>query len=639
MKIQSILPVFLFAAAAFSQTLPKSSPPPQRPASENGGASGTVSADSRGFSIDSGTFERTSDKIFDFNSDSLNLEDGTLNWKGKTFQIGNSRVVRARFERYLALDFSGENFQNYQKILSEISSILAANNADISSDAIKTAWSKLYDAAEYDIDGGASITVANTVYQTWRMRGEFKNFKVSEVEAERARRASERALVSYEKNFIKSKEQLAKEQQGVNPKRLKIVTKEKSAAEAKSYADQLLKDTQKLASTVVAKEAIGAQSVLQFQSQTLTFLLSRRFQHAGISASFYRHLYKARAQAFEVGKEQFSNFFPLSNFAPTNDILESLSTEARNDVREGMEAVENLYDSGQSYSALNRLMETFVLGENEPCVRSFNFEKKKVLHELYRDLSALKDFGDNRDFEAIENLVEKIRKVSSDFPYREIVSKVKIGKQASNLKVMAAKAAAISGDMELAAKNLKEAAEIWPLNPEIDAFNTEAVKQAVGAAKYSERFDSLYERQNYREIMESATEMAIALKNDPARLANLKQVVSKISQIDIFIAQAEELDIQGNSYIAWEMLERAKKIDPADPMLARASAKLAPKVSDYVMYLDRARALEKSNNHSAALNLYLKARRVFPTSASCREGIERTSKALIESLKAETGEK
>ena len=55
----------------------------------------------KGF-FESSTFERTADKIFDTDKDSFDFENGSLNWKGKTFNVGDSRMVRARFERYLA---------------------------------------------------------------------------------------------------------------------------------------------------------------------------------------------------------------------------------------------------------------------------------------------------------------------------------------------------------------------------------------------------------------------------------------------------------------------------------------------------------------------------------------------------------
>lgn len=116
---------------------------------------------------------------------------------------------------------------------------------------------------------------------------------------------------------------------------------------------------------------------------------------------------KGGAQNFEVGKEEFANFYPVSNILPTNDLMESLATEARNDVREGMITVNTLYDSGQRYTALMRLMETFMLGENEPSVRAFDYEKKKVLHQIYRDAILVKTLADNRDLAAIEEALKE----------------------------------------------------------------------------------------------------------------------------------------------------------------------------------------------------------------------------------------
>lgn len=597
-------------------------------------ASQTVSVSPSGGSMDSGTFERTMDKIFDFNSDSINLEDGTLNWKGKTFEIGNSKVVKARFERYLAMDLRDQNFENYQKILREITSMLYSNNDDLSDETIRAAWNKLYDAAEYDIDNDGCIAIANNVFQTWRMRNEFNRYRITETDFKRNLERSRR--LALRNKTVMEQEQFDEFHSGtMSPKNVasKVSKVRVGAAKIADDMADVAKMTSELAVKKATAEATGAKAVLQFQSQTLTFLLARKFQHATISAYFYRHLYKAGAQNFEVGKEQFTKFFPISNFMPTNDIVENLATEARNDVREGMISVNVLYDSKQRYSALQRLMETFVLGENEPSVRSFDFEKKKVLLQLYRDMSALKDLGDNHDLEGIEKTLERIKEVADDFPYREIYSKVKIGKQASNLKVMEARASAFSGDMDAARAALAEAAQIWPLNPELDKFNDEVMQMTVGISKYEKRFDELLEKKNYREIMSEAGEYAIALKADAKKSAKLKEVVADISQIDFLIAQAKELDTQGNSYVAWEMLEKAKLIDENDPVLSRAMADMAPRVADYVRLLDSAEDAEKKGANAAALTLFLAAQDVFPMSQTCREGIARTANAVLGEIK------
>lgn len=641
MKFLKLTPIFvLFVASASAQLTPDMFSPspakqaPQQPATpaapiQNASpapASNTTSSTSASStSIDSGTLERSQDKLFDVESDSIDFENGSFKWKGKTFDLGSSRVVRARFERYLAMDLRDQNFDAYQKILKEITGILSPANDEITPEVIRSAWAKLYDAAEYDIDGDGCIAIANCVYQSWRMKVEYEKARVREVHAKYDQASAERVLDQMERKARMDNE-AAQTRANSTSKDKRIVVAptnvNKLAFVSKDYAEKVARKTVKEAEKI----AVGAQSILQFQSQTMTFLLARKFQHANISAYFYRHIYKGGAQNFEVGKDEFTKFYPVSNILPTNDLMESLSTEARNDVREGMIAVNTLYDSGQRYTALMRLMETFMLGENEPSVRAFNYEKKKILHQLYRDVILVKTLADNRDLVAIEDALQRISALASDFPSHDAYSKIRIAKQASNLKIMEARASAFSGNLDAAKASIAEAATIWPLNPELDKFTDEVMKMSVGASKYISRFDELLERQNYREIMDNAAEFGIALRDNPEKIAKLKEIVSNVSQIDFLIAQAKELGLQGNSYVAWELLEKARTLDSADPILARAMASLAPSVADYVQILDKARLAENSGKCIEALNLYLRAQDIFPTSQTCREGISRISK-------------
>ena len=91
------------------------------------------------------------------------------------------------------------------------------------------------------------------------------------------------------------------------------------------------------------------------------------------------------------------------------------------------------------------------------------------------------------------------------------------------------------------------------------------------------------------------------------------------------IAQAAEFERQKSPYFAWDILENASRIDPADPVLARAIARLAPEVSDYVKSLNRAKDAENKKEFAAALNYYLAAQKIFPASQACRMGIERVA--------------
>ena len=134
--------------------------------------------------FESATAERFVDKIFDVNSDSIDA-NGNLKWKGKTFSVGNSRLVRARFERYLSMPDKEGDYKKYCAILAEITALLSADNDSLSEESVRRAWSRLFDAAEYPVDGDSSLVIANLVYLSWRMRDEYGTFKNIEEEKER----------------------------------------------------------------------------------------------------------------------------------------------------------------------------------------------------------------------------------------------------------------------------------------------------------------------------------------------------------------------------------------------------------------------------------------------------------------------
>ena len=75
----------------------------------------------------SSTVEGGADRLFDVNSDSVDMENGSMQWKGKTFNLGNSRLMRARFERYLQTPQTSDDVEKYIKILDKIEKILAPN--------------------------------------------------------------------------------------------------------------------------------------------------------------------------------------------------------------------------------------------------------------------------------------------------------------------------------------------------------------------------------------------------------------------------------------------------------------------------------------------------------------------------------
>ncbi len=607
-------------AAVQSQTVPAA---PQ--AADSGVSSVSAKAPAGGF-FESATGERMADKIFDTEKDSFDLEDGTLNWKGKTFNIGNSRMVRARFERYLSMPVDTQNFNKYQGILSEIAARLSASNDNLPDEAVRACWSRLFDAAEYDVDGQSSLTIANLVYLAWRMRGEYDVAKMEEREQMAAVKEAQFKAKERAEFMEYASDKIAKMNSSKNASTRK---RTEGTADIAYRVQDLQKEVVELATKNTFREATATKAVLQFQSQVLAFLIERKFQQAQIASMFYRHIYRGNVQEMKVGNDQLKDLFPVSNFVATVDTFENVATEARKDVRDGMAAVNALYDSGETYGALQRLMETFAIGEFDPLLAVFPYEKKKVLHKLYRDMSALKSLSDSRDWGTMEKILEEFEKVAPDFPSKEALAKIRAAQRISEMHVMAAKQAAALGKPDDVKKSLAAAMEAWPLNPSIADFNADLVGLASGASKYIQKFDELLARKNYREIAAEAPEYAIAMRQDAERSESLKKIVVKMSQIDSLIAQAEEFEKQNNKYFAWDLLDGARIIDPQDPKLALALARLAPEVSDYVKMLGRAKNAEDAKDFAAALNYYLAAQEIFPASRSCRLGIERVAPKYV----------
>lgn len=572
--------------------------------------------------FESSTAERFADRIFDVKTDSIDT-NGNLRWKGKTFSVGDSRIVRARFERYLSMPANLGDYENYRSILAEIEAQLAANNDNLTLENIKYAWSRLFDAAEYQIDGDSSLVIANLVYLSWRMRDEYENFKSAENEKERDVKAAKfRAKEKAEfMEYASDKMKRLTSRRARNSQSSPTV----GTADLGYRLQDLQRQVAELATAKAMKEAVATKAVWQFQSQILAFILERKFQQAQISAMFYRHIYRGNAQELQVGREQIKDLVQVSNFTPTADALEMIAIDARKDIADGMTAVETLYDKGDRYAALERLLETFLIGEQDVALAVFSPEKREVLRKIYKDAITIKELADSKDWGGVEEVVNEISKLAADFPSREVLSKVKTAQTASNMALLAAKQAAALGAADDVKKNIEKAALLWPLNPGIQAFNDELLGLTKGISTYVKKFDENVERGNFRDIMDEAPEYGIAFKNDSERAKKLREIVVKISQIDSLIAQAAEFERQKSPYFAWDILENASRIDSADPVLARAIARLAPEVSDYVKALNRAKDAENKKEFAAALNYYLAAQKIFPASQACRMGIERVA--------------
>ncbi|MEO0795090.1 MAG: hypothetical protein AAFX93_08010 [Verrucomicrobiota bacterium] len=588
--------------------------------------------------FESQTSENMADRVFNVDSDSVDLEDGTFNWKGRTFNLGNNRVARARFERYLAspdLSDSDEIYLGILKRIEELLSLVGEDNikdAETLTDEIFQAWQMLFKAARYEMDQGISIVVANQVYNIWRIRDE--NHNLTRARGILAEEKEDQQDLLASNSWISERE--FEERQRLKAQGRHTGAEFEGVTQATFQAQRVAELQSKITAMDTQGIANGIQAKLQFQSQILNLLLSRRFEHCIIASNFYRFAFKGSHQTITVGSEQLEEFMPISDFTPTVETVELLAREAETDVKTGMRTVESLYASNELYGALERLQETFYLGEYTPEVLQFPAEKKRPLLDLYRKTRELQTLIDLKDYEGIENLIAEVKEMAYDFPASQVLSGVRSAQRMSNLALMSAQQAVATGDFAKAESNLEKATQIWPLNPAIKSFTTNMANRADIGTQATLMFDELITREDYRAIYDKSAEFTAALIQDLERSKLLKEAATSVGRVDFIIAGARELDNQGNSYAAWEALVGAEEILPDDPELARVKAKMAPRVADFVGSLDMAEQAEDKEQYAISLSRLLEAQDIYPTSKICHHGIERVSKKLMAELPRQT---
>ncbi|MDR3227910.1 MAG: hypothetical protein LBT53_00610 [Puniceicoccales bacterium] len=610
----------------------------RQPAATPGSSSVNTNAGTAG-NYSSSTAEGQSDKLFNTNSDSVDFENGTFQWKGKTFSIGNSKMMRAYFDSYLAAPTPAGNAKEYVTILNRIEYLLSPRNHTtdrIRRNSTQAAWNLLYDAAKFEADGDASSTLAALLYKTALMREELRAHERRDAELKRDKDKRLRELTR-QKQGLEYKEDMDGDMTRTSGSgKNKTVTTPKPRQEGKARTVELTEFLTEARKDILVNQreyaTTGLNARLQFQSQIAAYLVGRRFRHASIACAFYRIMFRGDAQDVKVGAKQVKELFPVSDFVPTIDSVDMLAKEAVKDVDTRMKAVVGLYDNGERFAAFERLQEVYFLGQYEPDVIFFDPAKKRVLREVWSNARDLQKLGDERDLARCEEYIDKLKALASDFPSVQIKSKVDAARQASDLALLDAQIAALNRDTAGAGEKLQIARKIWPTNPGLKEFASKVRDQGNLYVQKSQDFDRFLAAKQYREIFKNAMEMGLAFAQDKARAEKLKEVVENVTKIDTGLALAKEFDAKGTPNMSWDFLMQVAKLDENDPEVMKMRVALATKTGRYSALLDKAALLEKSGNYASSLTTYLAAQELNKLSSICRAGIDRASDNLIAQL-------
>lgn len=604
---------------------------PQAPASSPQSAQAGMSAPSGGM-FESNTFLEMANRTFDPSSDSMDFENGSFNWKGRNFNLTNQRAFRSRFERFL-LSSPTQEEEQYALLMDDILERLsvANNNSD---ETILATWEMLFRASGFDVDGGNSTIVANQVFNAWRVRKEYRSGSRGQRELEEMRRYQQKVVANRALILQKLKDQQRRESARLGSDEQGGGSEGEALPTEAAFRVLELAETEAKILVMEGQSNLSAMQVkFQFQSQIVGFFLQRRYQHALVLSGFYQLLFKGSQQQLEVGNGELTAFFPNSDMAFTVDTMAFVANEAVNDVNKGVGAVNAAYAEGRTMIALERLQETFFLGEYMPELNKISVGQRRKLLDLYRDMMEAGELAEAKDYDGVAELAERISKSADDFPKTRVLSSVETAKSMSDMSVFAASQYRNLGDIDKARTELARAIDIWPSNPSIREFQVETTKLATKGSRGVQVFDDLYKRGDRRAIYDRRMDLGFALAEDAERRPLLMEVVEQVARIDLLVAQSEEALKQGDAYIAWEMLAEAAKVAPDDSRMNRARAELAPRVAGFVLSLDRAQRQAEAGHYAGALAAYLAAQDIYPASRMCRIGIEREASALMSGMR------
>ncbi len=594
-------------------------------------------------------------------------------WDGKNWNIANNRLFAARFEKYLnAPEATTQEDQQYQAVVNEILARLAPGQA--TREQIDYCFRLLTRGSHYDIDARLCDSLADAIYTVWSaqrqqqrliaannaMQWELivleKETRMSPRTAQAARAAEMNAAnrqpqaqggrQSRQQQQQQPQQQPPPNQQPPVPQipglptqipglpqgqsQQQVEDNKLAALEAGGYKERRLAEMiARQKANDIKRELSEIQAKVEYQALIVQFFVQRRFQHVLMATRFYRAIFADGDAKLNVSDEQRQLFTKGTGFSPTVSTLDSLANEAIRDVREGVKAFDFLLEKNELRSASERLAEAFAVGEYLPEIRTLTREKKRRCVAFVQKSNELLSKMEVKDFGGAEKIIAELAPLAKDFDASKPQAMIETARQGSRLHLAKARNAALSGDKDVLEKEIRAAAELWPLNPELAQMSQKIFDQGDVQQQALNDLDQLVAQKNYRRIYEDSARFIAASAQYPDRQKQLTGVLENMKKIEAATLRAEEMRRQGSYAGAWESVEKAAADFPDDVKLSQLRADLTTQAADFVRTLRNAQDLEKRDQLGASLSHFLKAQQLYPASEYAEQGIDRVKKLVL----------
>lgn len=617
MKIP-FLPVVLVLAAG-SATAQVYTPPAPGPG--GGGAGGTAPQSNQTTIVNQGGGNQGNQQVVGNDVPYFDPTTDVFTFDGKSFNVNDNRVFRARFEKYLNAEAatSAEDLA-YREAIRQILDTLSPHNRDGSK--FPKAVAQLQLASTFPQDARLCESLANAVYRVYLAQRSQSQLKVLNEELDKQRKQLDWSYDTWNKGDAGGRER--KLSDDPNQKETKAADPT-NAGHIQRYIQRIAEVEAERVANKAKIQLSEVEAKLEFQALVVQFFLQRRFEHVVMATRFYTEFFQdgAGRLEFEEGSEVEQSFSKTIGFNPTITTLDAFANEAIRDVGQSVESFGFLMETGKIDGALRQLQQAFVMGENLPAVQSVPREKKVAILEYAQNSFQLVNSIEVKDYGLAEELVGKMKTQAGDFDYSKPTAAIEAAKLSSNMRIRTAKNAALKGDNQAYEDNIKAAAEIWPQNPMLkEQFDLIADSADVQQQAKLE-FDRLLGTQSYRQIFTDKARYMAATADDPERLKALEEIVGNIQEIETVMKQADTLAKAGNNHAAWEIVEKTFQRFPDDVALSAKRSDLATDVAPFVKALKSAENQEQRKQFGSGLAWFLSARQIYPQSEFASEGIKR----------------
>jgi hypothetical protein len=557
----------------------------------------------------------------------------TITVGGVAIPLGDNRLLKARFEKYLSQPpESDEAAEKYRAIIAEILGTISPFKSG--GPDLYSAFKLLPTAATYPGDANLCGSLAESIYMAMLAKQDVNGLKKLNETIEEEKK-SIIAEGDWKARHERDKELGESSKPGDKKAAPKPAMNPGAGINSLKYADTLrrIAEIEALKKVNIARtEAQTVKTKAQYQVSMVQWFIQRRYEHVLMAARFYNQIWKDGDSTLRVDKNSdVSKLFSESvGVSPTVASLDSLSNEAIRETSKYIEAFDLMLSRGDLHSASQRLMEAYALGEYLAPVATLSLEKKRQVADYFRDLNELYGTLQAHDYTKTMELAASLKAKAKDFPSSKVDSAIAAYTLASDLAIEEAKAHLLAKEGDKASEKIKVAAEIWPTNPKLKEFRT-LVNNSGGLVSIRNDFDRLLSEGNFREIARRQYEIAPAIQGDAKREDAFKQIMVNLTKIEAALGKATEFSKMGQDYAAWEQLAKLREDFPDDPKLGRELELLAPKVADFTRALDKARQFESRTPKQvgSALSWYLKARSIHPQSELAEAGAKRLADEIL----------